>query len=111
VWETVLPETRDPDEARMRFEPELAGREDYIEKYRFGNAFHPVHATMALYPLKRLRHAARVIVAGADDPAVPRHIGFDAAPDVETAIAMARGEMGARATVAFVENPMAYNRQ
>lgn len=111
VWDTVLPETRDPDEARSRFEPELAKRADYIEQYRFGNAFHPVHATMALYPLKRLRHAARVIVSGADDPAVPQHIGFDAAPDVETAISMAREELGAGASVAFVDNPMAFNRQ
>ena len=111
VWETVLPETKDPDEARMRFEPELAARSDYIEKYRFGNAFHPVHATMALYPLKRLRHASRVIVAGAEDPAVPRHIGFDSAPDVATAINMARADLGSSASIAFVENPMAYNRQ
>ena len=72
VWETVLTETLDPEEARHDYEPTFARRDDYIEKYRFANAFHPVHATMALYPLKRMRHAGRVIVAGAVDPAVPR---------------------------------------
>lgn len=111
VWDTVLPQTKDPEVARAEFEPKLAARTEYIDAYRFGNAFHPVHATMALYPLKRLRHAARVIVAGAEDPAVPAHIGFEWAPDVEGAIAMAKADLGAGASVAFVDNPMAFNRQ
>lgn len=111
VWDTVLPMTRDPDEARMRFEPELAAREDYIQRYRNDNAFHPVHAVMALYPLKRLRHAARVIVAGAVDDRIPRHCGFEAAPTIEAAIAMAREGHGADASVALVEQPQAFNRQ
>ena len=52
-----------------------------------------------------------MIVAGAEDPAVPRHCGFDHAPDIETAIAMARAEHGPDATVACVEYPPAFNRQ
>jgi hypothetical protein len=66
---------------------------------------------MALYPLKRLRHAGRVIVAGPDDPAVPRHCGFDSAPDVETAVAMAQEAHGKDCSVALVEYPPAFNRQ
>ena len=111
VWDTVLPVTRDPDAARERFEPELAGREDYIAKYRHENAFHPVHAIMALYPLKRLRHAGRVIVAGAEDPSVPRHCGFDTAPTVEAALDDARSEHGPGASIAVVDYPPAFNRQ
>ncbi len=111
VWEEVLPLTRDPDDARSRFEPLLADRADYIERYRNDNAFHPTHALMALYPLKRLRHAGRVIVAGAEDPAIPRHCGFDAAATVEDAIALAKQEHGAGASVALVEYPAAFNRQ
>ena len=111
VWREVLPLTKDPDEARRVYEPELARREDYIHRYRHEHAFHPVHGTMALYPLKRLRHASRVIVAGAEDPAIPRHCGFDYAPDVETAIGMAQEEHGAQATIACVEYPQAFNRQ
>jgi hypothetical protein len=110
VWRDVLPETKDPDVARMRYEPELAAREDYIDAYRHRNSFHPVHAVMALYPLKRLRYASRVIVAGAEDEAIPRHCGFDAAPTIETAIAMAQEEHGRDASIAFVDNPMAFNR-
>lgn len=110
VWERVLPETLDPDEARIRFEPELAQREDYIDRYRNHNAFHPVHGVMAIYPLKRLRHAGRVIVAGAEDESVPRHCGFDAAPTVERAIDMAKEGHGQNATVALVDYPQAFNR-
>ena len=111
VWNRVLPATRDPFEARARFEPELAARADYLEKYRRAFAFHPVHAVMALYPLKRLRHATRVLVAGARDPAVPRHLGFEAASTVEEALAMAAPSRGGRPTVALVQNPMAFSRQ
>lgn len=110
AWERVLPTTRDPDVARRDFEPELARRDDYIERYRHGFGFHPVHAIMALYPLKRLRHAGRVIVAGAQDPAVPRHCGFDAAPGVEVALADATAEHGPDAHVVLVDNPPAFNR-
>jgi lactate racemase len=110
VWRDVLPDTTDPDDARARYEPVLAERQDYIDAYRHRFAFHPVHAVMALYPLKRLRHAGRVIVAGAEDDAIPRHCGFDAAPSIETAIAMAVEEHGRDASIAYVDNPMAYNR-
>ncbi|HWC32934.1 MAG TPA: lactate racemase domain-containing protein, partial [Actinomycetota bacterium] len=110
VWEGVLPETRDPYEARRRFEPGLAADRGYIDRYRRGNAFHPTHAVMALYPLKRLRHAARVIVAGAEDPSVPRHAGFETAPDVEAALDLAREAHGDTMRVGFVPYPPAVNR-
>ena len=106
MWDRVVPVTRDPYEARELFEPELAAREDYIEKYRRGFGFHPTHAVMALYPLKRLRHARRVIVAGAEDAAVVRHVGFEPAATVEEALRMAGGE-----SVALVAYPPALNRQ
>jgi Lactate racemase N-terminal domain len=109
VWERVLPVTRDPYEARELFEPELAEREDYIRKYRFGFGFHPVHAVMALYPLKRLRHAGRVIVAGAVDPSVPAHVGFETADTIEAALAEAT-DASRDAAVALVRYPAAVNR-
>jgi hypothetical protein len=107
VWENVVPVTRDPDEARARYEPEYAQRDDLIHKYRFENGFHPVHGIMALYPLKRLRHAARVIVAHAEDESIPQHCGFETADTVAEAVAMA----GVGASVALVEYPAAFNRQ
>jgi hypothetical protein len=110
VWERVLPETRDPWEARERFEPELAERSDLIERYRTGFGFHPTHPVMALYPLKRLRHAGRVIVAGAEDPEVVRHAGFEPAASVEDALAMAAEVHGSAQTVGFVRYPPAVSR-
>ena len=89
VWNRVLPETLDPYEITARFMDEFAGRADYIERYRNGYAFHPVHGILATHPLKRLRHAARVFVAGAQDPAVPRHLGFIPTASVEEALAEA----------------------
>jgi len=89
VWNRVLPETLDPYEISTRFMDEFASRADYIARYRNGYAFHPVHGILATHPLKRLRHAARVFVAGAEDPAVPRHVGFIPTASVEEAIAEA----------------------
>jgi hypothetical protein len=110
VWDRVLPATRDPYEARERFEPELAGREDYLRAYRTGFGFHPVHPVMALYPLKRLRHAGRVLVAGAEDPEVVRHAGFEPVDTVEDALAEAEATHGPNPTVAVVRYPPAVNR-
>ena len=111
VWERVLPETKDPYVARERFEPEFATRSDYIERYRFGFGFHPVHAIMALFPLKRLRHAGRVFVAGAQRPELVRHAGFEPAPTVEHALGMALDIHGPDAEIALVPYPPAFNRQ
>jgi nickel-dependent lactate racemase len=110
VWDRVLPVTRDPYEARELFEPELAGREEYIEKYRTGFGFHPTHAVMALYPLKRLRHAGRVIVAGAESPEMVRHVGFEPAATVEDALETAADIHGPSRRVAVVRYPPAINR-
>ncbi len=105
VWERVVPETKDPYEARERYENEFAGRADYVERYRHGYGFHPVHPIMAMFPLKRLRHASRVLVAGADDPEVVRHAGFEPVPTIEDALAESGG-----GSVAYVPYPMALSR-
>jgi hypothetical protein len=105
VWERVIPASKDPYELSERFGDEFASRADYIEQYRFGVAFHPIHGILATHPLKRLRHAARVFVAGPDDPAVPRHLGFIPTPTVEAALAEATKIHGPGATIACVRNP------
>lgn len=110
VWDDVLPQTLDPEVIRHHHEPVLARRADYVEAYRHRNAFHPVHATMALYPLKRLRHASRAIVAGPEDSAIPAHIGFDSAPTIEAAVAEAQQHHGGDCSIALVDYPLAFNR-
>jgi lactate racemase len=102
VWRKVLSETRDAYEIDRRYAEAFAQRADYIERYRFGVAFHPVHGILATQPLKRLRHAGRVIVAGAVDPDVPRYLGFDTADSVEDAVAMAQRIHGEECTFAVI---------
>ncbi len=103
VWDRVLPETLDPYEIMGRFEAEFAAHPGYIEKYRFGFAFHPVHSLLATHPLRRLRHAGRVFVAGAVDPKVPKRLGFKAFGSVEAALAAARQIHGPGATAAVID--------
>ncbi len=111
VWERILPETKDPYEIRHRFEEEFATRQDFIDAYRNNNAFHGVHGIMATFPLKRLKHAGRIFVAGAEDPSVPRHVGFESFSTAEDAVAEAQQIHGADATFACVRYPAATSRQ
>lgn len=107
VWERVLPETRDPYEITERFGETFATNREYIERYRYHYAFHPVHAILATHPLKRLRHAGRVFVAGAEDPRVPEHVGFIPTRTVEEAIAEAERIHGKDCSIVCVENALA----
>jgi hypothetical protein len=52
-----------------------------------------------------LKHAGRVYVAGAEDPEVPRRLGFIPTRTVEEAIAEAERIHGAEATIACVRTP------
>jgi hypothetical protein len=105
VWERVLGATRDPYEIMRRHADDYARRPDYVEAYRSRFGFHPVHAIFAVYPLKRLSHVGRVIVAAPRDPAIPRHLGFEVAGSVEEAVAAAEKIHGASASIAYVTQP------
>ncbi len=102
VWDRVLPATRDPYEIMKRYTDEFTTHAGYIDQYRNGVAFHPIHGLLATHPLRRLKHAARVIVAGADDAAVPKHLGFEYAPTVEDALRMAQTDHGAGCSIVCV---------
>ena len=106
VWDRVLPETKDPYEITERYGEEFATHGEYIDMYRNAFAFHPVHAILATHPLKRLRHAARVFVAGPDDPKVPEHVGFIPTATVEDAIKEAERIHGSDCSIACVPNAM-----
>jgi hypothetical protein len=106
VWDRVLTTTRDPYEARALFEDDFATREEYRDAYRHRYGFHGVHGIMATFPLKRLKHASRVCVAGADDPSLVRHVGFEPYGRIEDALA----SCDPGASVACVRYPPAFNR-
>lgn len=102
VWNRVLGASRDPWEITRLFGDELATRADYIDKYRFHYGFHPIHGIMATHPLKRLRHAARVFVAGIEKPCLAEHLGFIPTATVEEAIARAEEIHGAGCSLTCV---------
>jgi Lactate racemase N-terminal domain len=103
VWENVLSKTLDPDEIHTKYAEQFATHPGYIEKYRRAYAFHPVHAIMAAYPLKRMEHIGRVFVVGAKDHEVVRHVGFTPAKDVEEALRLAGEAHGRDFPLAYVE--------
>ena len=110
VWE-ILGELRDPNEIMERYEGYYANHAEYIAKYRHHYAFHPVHGLMATFPLKRLNHASRVIVAGIEEPKLAEHLGFLYAPTVEKAVEIAQEQHGRDASIAVVKYPLMLSRQ
>lgn len=111
VWNRVLICSRDPYEIQDLFEEDFAHRPEYIYKYRFGYGFHPIHGIMATYPLTRLKHAARVFVAGATNPSLVSHLGFLPEETVESAISQAEKIHGKDASIVFIRNPLVHSRQ
>lgn len=104
VWDRVLSRTRDPWEMRDLFEEDFAHRPEYIYKYRFCYSFHPVHGLMASYPLRRMKHIGRVIVAGAASPDLIRHVGCEPAESVEKAVSMAEAIHGKDCSIALIRH-------
>ncbi len=111
VWDRVLGSTRDPYEIRDLFEEDFAHRPEYIYKYRFCYGFRPMHGILATYPLKRLRHAGRIFVAGAETPSLAAHLGLEPKDTVESAIAQAEEIHGQDASIVFIRNPLIGSRQ
>jgi nickel-dependent lactate racemase len=111
IWEHILAETLDPNEIMRRYADKFAKRADYIAKYRFEHAFHPVHGILALHPLKRLRNVNQVFIAGAQDPKLIQRLGFTPTKTVEEAVNKAQAIHGKDAVVACVQYPMMVNRQ
>ena len=66
---------------------------------------------MATYPLKRLKHAARIFVCGAQKPSLVSHVGFEPQHSVESAIARAEAIHGRDASIVFIRNPLIGSRQ
>lgn len=105
VWENVLPHEQDAYAIEKKYTETYATHEAFIDLYRNHYAFHPIHGILATQPLKRLKHAGRVIVAGIEDPAVAAHLGYESAPNVEEAIRMAQDIHGDACSIAYARHP------
>jgi hypothetical protein len=87
----LLPETRDAMELHKRFEAKFAQNPAYIEQYRRGHAYHPVHPFFMWYWGEAGRqHIGRVIVVGADNEYIPKLLGYETAPTMADALRMAK---------------------
>jgi hypothetical protein len=71
-WQTVA----NPDEM-VPFEEEISTRPEYVEAYRFGNAYHPFHGFSMLYMGGlALRETSAILVPGAQMPGMARSMGM-----------------------------------
>jgi len=79
------------------YEEEFIYRPDYLEKYRHGHAYHPVHPFWLFYECQYMMdHASKIIFAGAENPDAVRRMGCTAARDFDEAWKMAEKVVGHR---------------
>jgi hypothetical protein len=94
-YDQVLSVTRDAAEMERRYEEAFATNPRYIELYRHSYGYHGAHPFTAWYwACHGQSYLGRMIVAGGRDPQVARTMGYDLAPDLETALAMAQDTVG-----------------
>ncbi|MFO0612473.1 MAG: lactate racemase domain-containing protein [Polyangiaceae bacterium] len=87
----LLPETRDAYELHKRYEKKFSENPAYIEMYRSGHAYHPVHPFFMWYWGEAGRqHIGRMIVVGADNEYIPQLLGWETARTMDEALRMAR---------------------
>ncbi|HEX8265526.1 MAG TPA: lactate racemase domain-containing protein [Pyrinomonadaceae bacterium] len=102
----LLPESRDANYLRDKYEREFAENPNYIEMYRRGYAYHGAHPFFMWYWGENGRaHIGKVIVAGAENAHVPEMLGWERADNLTEAIAMARSFMGRSAEITMLHQP------
>ena len=86
---------RNIDDLFDRYALDFLHRPEYIYKYRFCWGHHPIHAFWLLAAEQYVfDQASQVIFAGAPDSLPLRQMGITPAPDLETAIRMAKERIG-----------------
>jgi hypothetical protein len=102
----LLPETRDAETLRHKYEEEFAHNPSYISMYRRGHAYHGAHPFFMWYWGENGRqHVGKVIVAGAQNAHVPAMMGWDRAESLTEAIAMARSFTGPSSSITMMHHP------
>ncbi len=89
----LLPETRDAFELHKRYEKKFSENPAYIEMYRSGHAYHPVHPFFMWYwgrGIAGRQHIGRMIVVGADNEYIPELMGWETARTMDEALRMAK---------------------
>ena len=100
-----LKATRDPHKVD-EWSDYFAHKEEYIQKYRYQNAYHGFHAiSMWNWGCHASEHLGQVIAVNPAGPEAARQLGWETAPTVEEAIAMGRSKHGPHATVSVLHAP------
>ncbi|MBL8600291.1 MAG: DUF2088 domain-containing protein [Myxococcales bacterium] len=87
----LLPETRDAMVLHKKYEEEFSKNPAYLQMYRKGHAYHPVHPFFMWYWGEAGRqHIGRVIVVGADNEYIPKLLGYETAKTMHEALEMAK---------------------
>ncbi len=103
----LLPETRDANVLRDKYEQEFANNPSYVEMYRRGNAYHGAHPFFMWYWGENGRqHVSHVIAAGAENAHIPAMMGWERADNLTEAIAMARSYQGRSAEITMLHQPV-----
>jgi hypothetical protein len=102
----LLAESKDAFELQRKYEEEFAHDPDYRRLFRFGYAYHGVHAFFMWYwGQNGRRHLGKVIVVGAEDPRVAERLGWETAATMEEALEMARTYVGRTPTISHLKVP------
>ena len=105
-YNQVLPETRDAEQIEKRFEEDFATNPAYIDAYRNSYAYHGVHPFYMWYwACYAQSYLGRIIVVGAKDQQVAETLGYETAPSLESALAMAQDTVGASPEVTALHAP------
>ncbi len=105
-YNNVLTETRDAAEIESRFEEEFAHNQRYIDLYRNSYAYHGVHPFYMWYwACYGQDYLGRIIVVGAKDKAVADRLGYETAPNMEVALAMAQDTVGNNPEISMYHFP------
>ena len=91
----LLPQTRDAMELHKKYEKQFAKNPAYVQMYRTGKAYHPVHPFYMWYWGDAGRaHVGKVIVVGAEQPHVPERLGWESAQSLDEALERASSFLG-----------------
>lgn len=102
----LIPQTREPAELEKRFEKSYAENERYIDLYRKSYAYHGVHPFYMWYWGAHGRdHVGTVIAVDPVSTEATRLLGYEIAPDLNSAIGMARDIAGTNASMAYFQCP------
>ena len=87
----LLPESRDSNVLREKYEEKFAKDPALIQMFRSGHAYHPAHPFFMWYWGENGRqHIGRVIVVGADNEYIPKLLGYETSPNMEDALYKAK---------------------